>query len=133
VGGQIVDPRPGGNLGERGDEPIRQVRETLMRDTLTFVGPRTHQHGQALPLLALNGADLGLLGLLRLDRRAEPSQPLHPPACRPFLLGCLVLGRRGCVIHCPVIGHSACLPRPRSGWRHPLSQPILRSLAAYDQ
>ena len=71
-----------------------------MHDTLTLVRPRTHQHGQAFPLLALNGLDLGLLGLLRLDRHAEPSQPLHPPSCRPSVLGYLVLGRRGSVIHC---------------------------------
>jgi hypothetical protein len=49
------------------------------------------------------------------------------------VLGCLVLCRRGCVICCLIIGHSACLPRPRSCWWHLLSQPILRSLAAYDQ
>jgi hypothetical protein len=71
-----------------------------MHDTLTLVRPCTHQHGQAFPLLALNDPDLSLLGLLRLDRQAEPSQPLPSPSCRPSVPGYLVLGRRGSVIHC---------------------------------
>jgi hypothetical protein len=89
---------------------MRQVREALMRGTLTLVGPHPRQHRQAFSLLALDGADFGLLSLLRLDRRADGSQPLQPPPRRPSVLACLLTGRWGCMIHCLVIGHPARLP-----------------------
>jgi hypothetical protein len=92
--GQIVGPRPGGDLGDRGNEPVRQVRETLMRDTLTLVSSHTRQHRQAFWLAALDGADLGLLSPLGLDRRADSLQPLPPPprGSRPCSRACSLAG-----------------------------------------
>jgi hypothetical protein len=57
VGRQVVDPRPGRDLGDRGDEPVWQVRETSVQALLEPVGPGAHQQRQPVPFLALDGAE----------------------------------------------------------------------------